>query len=219
MNPRFAGWVPIALLLSACAAATDPEPEQCPTDNDVFGLECEPAVPACEPGLEPRSAESHQGSFGSLGDDGGCQSEWPDPYLAECTEPLPDGIPDLRGLWADDGHVERVEQCGNVVIMVGDTYTHGGYATGLAEDGVNDFAGDGTCSSPISVALVYEANELQFRLGGESPIVTRSLEVAADGEDELVWRFGLGLPEVARMRRHCALEDVPATAGTGLPDR
>ncbi|MCP4870689.1 MAG: hypothetical protein GY898_18465, partial [Proteobacteria bacterium] len=212
MTVRQLRWVLPAVLLFACATPTEPEPEQCPTANESFESGCEPAVPACAPDLDARSAASYRGTFGSLDEAGACQSDWPEPYLAACTEPLPEGVPDLRGLWADEGHVERVEQCGDLVIIVGDHYTHGGYATGVVDDGVNDFAADGTCSTPISVALVYEGDELQFRLGGDSPIVTRRLEVAEDGEDELVWRFGPGLPERARMRRHCGLGDVPATA-------
>ena len=70
--------------------------------------------------------------------------------------------------------------------------------------------------SPIEVALRYEGGALLFEQGGLT-VVTRTLEVAADGAEELVWRFGPVLAEVARMRRYCQLEDVPATASSGLP--
>ena len=193
------------------------QPDQCPTSNVAFTADCEPAIPACKMGLEPRSAESYRGTFGSVSANGSCQSQWPEPILAACTEPLPEGVPDMRGLWADSGHVERVEQCGNLVIIVGDTYTHGGYATGLVDDGVNDFRGDGSCSTPIAVALTYEGDALQFLLNGETVVVTRTLETADDGGVELVWRYGPALQEVARMRRHCQLSDVPETAVTGMP--
>lgn len=204
---------------STDASAADvgaPAVAACPTPNDAFVEGCEPLVPACEAGLLSVSAASYEGSFGSLTAEGECQSAWPAPYLSGCTEPLPDGVPDLRGLWADEGHVERVEQCGDLVIIVGENYTHGGYATGDVADGVDDFRADGLCSQPIEVALRYEGGALLFEQGGLT-VVTRTLEVAADGEEELVWRFGPVLAEVARMRRYCQLDDVPATASSGLP--
>ena len=65
---------------------------------------------------------------------GGYGAEMPPPVLAGCTEPLVAGAADLRGLWATasvaDGagrslgpdhpvlrHVERVEQCGDRVVI------------------------------------------------------------------------------------------------------
>ena len=48
-------------------------------------------------------------------------SHFPLPILAECTEPLPAGTDDIRGLWrAVSGrlqHVERVEQCGSRTVI------------------------------------------------------------------------------------------------------
>lgn len=126
----------------------------------------------------------------------------------------PPGVPDLRGLWADEGHVERVEQCGDLVIIVGDNFTHGGFATGEASDGVQDFRGDGTCAAPIAIALSYDGNTPPFRQV-LLVVVTRTLEVADDGEDELVWVCAGA--ERARMRRYCSLDDVPPTAVSGLP--
>jgi len=202
----------VHLLLASGVLACGSDPV-CPTPNAAFSDGCEPVVAACG---QPagRDAASYRGTFGSLNADGQCQSEWPAAWLADCTEPLPPGVPDLRGLWADEGHVERIEQCGNLVIIVGDNYTHGGYATGEVADGVDDFAADGTCTRRIEVALAYEGNALQFRVGSVV-VVTRTLEVAADGEDELVWVFGSD--ERARMRRYCRLADVPPTAVSGLP--
>jgi hypothetical protein len=199
-----AGWV-------ACADASN---TACPTPIPTLGPGCEPVVSACVPPEEAREAASYRGTFGSRAPEGTCQSDWPEPWLANCTEPLAPGVPDLRGLWADEGHVERVEQCGDLVILVGDNYTHGGFATGRVEDGVDDFRADGTCSVPIQVALSYEGQSLQFRTGGVV-VVTRTLETSNDGADELVWVFAGS--ERARMRRVCTLEDVPATAVSGLP--
>ena len=188
----------------------------CPTPNPAFSAGCEPALPACAALDASVPAESFRGQFGSTSPDGECQSDWPQPWLATCTEPLAEGVPDLRGLWADEGHVERIEQCGNLIIIIGDNYTHGGFATGVPEDGVNDFRADNTCAQPISVALSFEGQALQFVQNGQV-VVTRTLEIAPDGSDELVWRFGPGLAELARMRRFCSLSEVPPTASSGLP--
>ncbi len=210
--------------LAACVAfiggcdARDaaPEAQECPSAHPTLPAQCEPQIAPCVSLEDSRPAEAYRGQFGSLGADGTCQQTWPQAWLAGCTEPIADGVPDVRGLWADEGHVERVEQCGNLVLVVGDNYTHGGFATGLPEDGVHDFRADGTCSQPIEVALRFKEQTLEFVVG-DWVVVTRSLEVSADGVDELVWRFGPDLPEVARMRRYCVREDVPATAVSGLP--
>ena len=53
----------------------------------------------------------------------GCgYSHFPLPVLRECTEPLSEGADDIRGLWravegARTGHIERVEQCGERVVV------------------------------------------------------------------------------------------------------
>jgi len=60
--------------------------------------------------------------------------QWPAPILAGCTEPLPPGAEDLRGLWQAEegqiGHMERIEQCGNRVIVVGRRFIHDFRTTG-----------------------------------------------------------------------------------------
>jgi hypothetical protein len=202
----------ISIGLLACGDGNDGHREtldlQSPTRNAAFVSGCEPFIPEDAGPLV--SAEYFRGTFGSFNPERGCQYEWPEPYLSSCTEPLIEGAPDLRGLWADvqTGYTERVEQCGNLVIIVGERFTHGGYTTGNAADGVNDYRADGTCSQPIAVALSYADDSLLFQVGGII-VVTRSLEVAEDGEDELVWRYGPGLPETARMRRYCNLSVVP----------
>jgi hypothetical protein len=123
----------------------------------------------------------------------------------------------MRGLWSSPGHSERVEQCGDLVIISGSNYIHGGYATGRVGDGVNDFRAGSDCTVPIAVALTFEGNELQFNTAGLTPVIRR-LEVAEDGVDELVWNVdpGLfsgsgnstGLVEIARMRRVCSRSDL-----------
>ena len=67
-------------------------------------------------------------------------TEWPLPVLAECTEPLPAGAPDLRGLWLDGntGHLERVEQCGDRVVVTAAGLLHDMRADGALRHGAND---------------------------------------------------------------------------------
>ena len=67
-------------------------------------------------------------------------TEWPLPVLAECTEPLAEGAPDLRGLWLDDdsGHLERVEQCGDRVVVTTVGLLHDMRADGTLRRGAND---------------------------------------------------------------------------------
>lgn len=72
----------------------------------------------------------------------GCEgyTEWPVPVLAACTEPLLAGAPDLRGLWLDpdSGHLERVEQCGNRVVVTAAGLLHDMRADGTLRNGAND---------------------------------------------------------------------------------
>ncbi|WP_438952530.1 hypothetical protein [Porticoccus sp.] len=204
--------------LAGCSGEGDDSsltPREGPTPNAAFEAGCEPELPG--PQEPARLAESFRGTFGSLSPEGICQSEWQEPVLSTCTEPLAEGVPDMRGLWSSPGHSERVEQCGDLVIISGFNYIHGGYATGRVSDGVNDFRAGSNCTAPIAVALIYEANELQFNTAGLTPVIRR-LEIAEDGVDELVWNVDLGLfsgtgestglREIARMRRVCTLSDL-----------
>ena len=58
------------------------------------------------------------------------------PVLRDCGEPLPAGADDIRGLWravrAKNGHIERVEQCGErvVVTAAGVIHDYGPNSTG-----------------------------------------------------------------------------------------
>lgn len=129
----------------------------------------------------------------------------PPPVLAGCTEPLAPGVPDMRGLWrsfalevngqpvADPGHVERVEQCGDRVVITAGGVIHDMRTDGSLERGVNDissFTGD-----PITVAAAFENGRLVLRPNGGAPAVTREL----DG-DVLVWTL-IPFGRVFRMRR------------------
>ncbi len=129
----------------------------------------------------------------------------PPPILEGCTETLPDGVPDFRGLWhavsvevngepVDDlSHVERIEQCGDRVVITAGGIIHDMRADGTLEHGVNDVgAGSGV---PIHVAAVFEQGVLALRPNGGEIAVTREL----DG-DELIWILR-PFNRVTRMRR------------------
>jgi hypothetical protein len=131
--------------------------------------------------------------------------EMPPPVLAGCDEPLAPGIPDLRGLWWADTievnglpvenprHVERIEQCGNRVVITAGGVVHDMRVDGTLEHGVNDIGAVGGQS--INVAASIEDGKLTLRPNNGPVAVTRE----RDG-DELIVRF-LVLNRVARLRR------------------
>jgi hypothetical protein len=127
---------------------------------------------------------------------GGWSGEWPPPVLEGCDEPLADGAPDLRGVWRVvqgplKGHVERVEQAGDRVVITAGGVIHDMFVDGTLEGGVNDIGEAGT---PISVAARFEKGRLNLYPGDKRVVaVTRYL----DG-DEMVWRWG---PYRNRLRR------------------
>jgi len=128
--------------------------------------------------------------------DGWTGGDWPAPVLAGCDEPLVDEAPDLRGVWRVvkgplQGHVERVEQAGDRVVITAAGIIHDMFADGTLEGGVNDVGEAGT---QISVAARFEDGRLNLYPGDKRVIaVTRYL----DG-DEMVWRWG---PWRNRLRR------------------
>lgn len=116
----------------------------------------------------------------------------PPGVLAACTEPLAAGAPDLRGTWKAysierDGtpvtgnplgdHVERIEQCGNRVVITGGRVIHDMRADGTLEHGVNDIAT--ATLAPIQVAAVFAEGRLDLYpggvLAGQPALVTREL--------------------------------------------
>jgi hypothetical protein len=140
--------------------------------------------------------------------DGGWKT-MPSPILSGCTESLAPGAPDLRGTWRAhdvtvDGvpapvdhplrrHVERIEQCGNRVVVVAAGVVHDMRADGVLAHGVDDVAA--RSGVRIRVTATFEDGALVLRPAGMPGIeVTRRL---VDGE--LVWRYGPSI--VVRMRR------------------
>lgn len=134
--------------------------------------------------------------------EGGWQGEMPPPILVGCTEPLAPGAPDLRGLWracsveqngtllADhplNDHVERIEQCGNRVVITAGRVIHDMRADGVLEHGVDDVAA-ANLKQRVRVAAAFNNGRLDLHPGGidpaRPPLVTREI---VDGE--LVWNY------------------------------
>jgi hypothetical protein len=130
---------------------------------------------------------------------GGYGTAFPAPILAGCTEPLVAGAPDLRGMWkavdvqiggapapADHPawrHFQRVEQCGERLVVTAGGVVHDMRCDGTVEHGVHDvFEGDHT--TPITVVATYEEGVHVLRPVGLPVEVTRQ----RDGDD-MVWRY------------------------------
>jgi hypothetical protein len=123
----------------------------------------------------------------------------PPPILTTCTEPLVEGAPDLRGMWQtvsvevegqpapDDhpaqGHVERVEQCGDRIVITAGGVIHDMRCDGTEENGVNDVA-ERDFTTPITVVATYEDGVHTLRPVGIPVEVTREL----DG-DQMIWTY------------------------------
>ena len=122
-------------------------------------------------------------------------TQWPPRVLADCDEPLVAGAPDLRGVWLAHkgpmkGHVERVEQSGDRVVITAGGVIHDMFADGTLAGGVND---EGVGAAQIAVAARFEADRLNLYLNNKRLVVTRYL----DGDD-MVWRWG---PYTSRLHR------------------
>ncbi len=97
-------------------------------------------------------------------------STWPAPVLAGCTEQVPDGAPDLRGVWQVVevfvegkavarhpalGRVSRKEQAGDRVVITGSGIIHDMRCDGTLDNGVHDVAA-ADFTSPVHVVATYE---------------------------------------------------------------
>lgn len=122
----------------------------------------------------------------------------PPPILERCTEPIVEGAPDMRGLWkvvestANGkpfpkmlGVVQRIEQCGNRVVVTAGGVTHDMRCDGTFENGVNDLGEPSTGGRRISVAASFENGVHVLRPKGMPITVEREM---VDGD--LIWRYG-----------------------------
>lgn len=124
---------------------------------------------------------------------------FPMPVLASCREPLSTGAMDLRGLWqSEDGrHIERIEQCGNRVVITSTGVIHDMIADGTLANGVNDVTARGCAHVQVAARFTSEgALALRPFLG--PTIVTRRIE----GE-KLVWKHpAVGEIKLDRLCQH-----------------
>jgi hypothetical protein len=138
---------------------------------------------------------------------GGYGATFPDPVLGGCGTPLVPGAPDLRGLWqvvevvagdevvADHpalGHVQRIEQCGDRMVVTAGGVVHDMRCDGTEEHGVHDVA-EFDKQTPITVVATYEDGVHVLRPVGLPIEVTRRRTGA-----DVVWDY-LGFR--ARMQR------------------
>ncbi len=141
----------------------------------------------------------------------GCgYDHFPLPILHACTEPLPAGAADIRGLWrgvtGNVGHVERVEQCGSRVVVTAAGIIHDAGPNSTARVNTDDTEGsvlftigDREYCSRTSANMVWNDGVLDFHVFGWGPVVVRRYP---DGE-ELIWEYVDG--SVTRMERLCRL--------------
>ena len=162
-----------------------------------------PTPPTGHEHYEPTALAANRSSAATLARDiplaktpAGRWQGWPPPVLAECDEPLADGAVDLRGVWKAHrgpmtGHIERVEQAGDRVVITAGGVIHDMFADGTLAGGVND-VGEG--GAQISVAARFEDGRLNLYPGDRGvAVVSRYRE-----GDEMVWRWG---PYTSRLRR------------------
>lgn len=125
-------------------------------------------------------------------------TDWPPPILAGCVEPPPEGAPDLDGFWQTIevvvegelvpdhpglGHVQRIEQNGDRVVVTGGSIIHDMRCDGTLEHGVHDVA-EFDKSTEIHVVATYEDGVHVLRPEG-MPIEVRRWR---EGE-HLVWDY------------------------------
>jgi hypothetical protein len=143
-------------------------------------------------------------------------TEWPPAILAGCTEPVPEGAPELDGWWQTcevivDGqtvsghpalwHVSRVEQAGDRVVVTGGGIIHDMRCDGTLANGVHDVA-EFDKTTRIDVVASFEDGVHVLRPKGMDIEVRRWRE----GE-HLMWKY-VGF--TARMRRLAPADADPA---------
>ena len=130
---------------------------------------------------------------------GGYGAEFPPLILGECTEPLVEGAPDLRGVWKaisatrggepvapDDrllSYTERIEQCGNRIVDCGGGTIADARADGTEENGLHDVSVF-DFTTPIHVVASYEDKVFVLR-----PVGLPGIEVRRwlDDDGHMIW--------------------------------
>ena len=134
-------------------------------------------------------------------------TEWPPLVLADCHDPLTEGAPDLRGLWQTVevtvdgavqpghpglGHVQRIEQAGDRVVVTASGIIHDMRCDGTVERGVHDVA-EFDKTTEITVVATFEDGVHVLRPVG-MPIEVKRWR---DGDD-MLWQY---VGYTARLRR------------------
>lgn len=123
----------------------------------------------------------------------------PMPILANCREPLKDGIVDMRGLWRGVtgriGHLERIEQCGDRFVITVGGLIHDFRADATLANGARD-VNPPFCTNFASAIRSDSSGALQFRPFNLFDAVERRLE-----DDHLVFTYIDGIE--TRMERIC----------------
>ena len=100
---------------------------------------------------------------------------FPMPILADCTEPVIEGGTDMRGLWiSEDGkHIERIEQCGNRMVVTSAGVIHDFMMDGTLENGANDINPQG---QRIRASAIWEDGAVVMDPHNRPGKVVRKLE-------------------------------------------
>lgn len=122
----------------------------------------------------------------------------PMPILAACTEPLAEGVVDMRGLWhgvsGRVGHLERIEQCGNRVVVTAFGIIHDFRTDGTLKNGARDV---GAVCNNFNTAIHFDDEGIMvFRLFDLFDTVFREMR----GE-EMIFTFIDGIE--TRTQRLC----------------
>ena len=125
----------------------------------------------------------------------------PMPILADCTEPLTEEVVDMRGLWhgisGRIGHLERIEQCGNRVVVTAYHTIHDFRVDGTLRNGARDI---GAVCNNFNSAIHFDDGVMVFRLFDFFDAVTRRM----NGE-EMIFTFIDGIE--TRTERICQYPD------------
>ena len=144
-------------------------------------------------------------------------THFPLPILAQCTEPLPDGADDIRGLWigvqgGHVGHVERVEQCGSRVVVTTSGVIHdygpnstAGLNTNDTEGSVLFSLGDKDYCMRSSASMIWNDGVLDFHAFGWGPLVVKRYLHQEPSGEQLVWEYADG--STTHMNRLCTLPE------------
>ena len=129
-------------------------------------------------------------------------SQMPMPILLNCREPISPGIPDMRGLWLAKsgfiGHIERIEPCGNRMVVTTAGLIHDFRIDGTLKNGARDI--QSYCTNLASAIKVDADGKIVFRLFNLFDTVSRHLD-----RGDLIFTFVDG--KQTRMQRACTLPE------------